>query len=135
MSPVWGWVFDRANFFVLRMVLNLGFALGIVSFFASDTTPGLVLAALTFGVSVAGGDVAWSLWVTKVAPADRVADYMSVHTFFTGLRGLVAPMLGFALVTRWSMTSMGLVAAGFILVATVMLIPEAKRGDLQTTAP
>jgi hypothetical protein len=135
MSPVWGWVFDRANFFVLRMVLNLGFALGIVSFFASDTTPGLVLAALTFGVSVAGGDVAWSLWVTKVAPADRVADYMSVHTFFTGLRGLAAPMLGFALVTRWSMASMGLVAAGFILVATVMLIPEAKRGDLQTTAP
>ncbi len=130
MSPIWGRVFDRANFFVLRMVLNLGFALGIVSFFTSNSTTGLVLAAITFGVSTAGGDVAWSLWVTKIAPPDRVAEYMSVHTFFTGLRGLVAPMLGFALVERYSMVGMGWLSAGCILVATLMLLPEAKRGNL-----
>lgn len=130
MSPIWGRVFDRANFFVLRMGLNLGFALGIVSFFTSDSTFGLVLAAITFGVSTAGGDVAWSLWVTKIAPPDRVADYMSVHTFFTGLRGMVAPMVGFALVERYSMIGMGWVAAAFILAATLMLLPEARRGNL-----
>src|SRR5690606_18201148 len=130
MSPIWGRLFDRANFFVLRMALNLGFALGIVSFFASDSTLGLMLAAITFGVSTAGGDVAWSLWVTKIAPPDRVADYMSVHTFFTGLRGLVAPMVGFALVERYSMIGMGWVAAGCILAATLMLLPEARRGNL-----
>jgi hypothetical protein len=130
MSPIWGRLFDRANFFVLRMTLNLGFALGIVSFFTSDSTLGLMLAAITFGVSTAGGDVAWSLWVTKIAPADRVADYMSVHTFFTGLRGLVAPMVGFALVERYSMIGMGTVAAGCILIATLMLLPEARRGNL-----
>jgi hypothetical protein len=130
MSPIWGRLFDRANFFVLRMTLNLGFALGIVSFFTSDSTLGLMLAAVTFGVSTAGGDVAWSLWVTKIAPADRVADYMSVHTFFTGLRGLVAPMVGFALVEHYSMIGMGTVAAGCILIATLMLLPEAKRGNL-----
>jgi MFS family permease len=112
------------------MALNLGFALGIVSFFTSDSTFGLVLAAITFGVSTAGGDVAWSLWVTKIAPPDRVADYMSVHTFFTGLRGMVAPMVGFALVERYSMIGMGWVAAAFILAATLMLLPEARRGNL-----
>jgi hypothetical protein len=130
MSPIWGHVFDRANFFVLRMILNLGFALGILSFFTSDSTLGLVLAAITFGVSTAGGDVAWSLWVTKVAPPDRVAEYMSVHTFFTGLRGLVAPMLAFVLVERYSMVGMGVVAASCILLATLMLVPEARRGNL-----
>ena len=130
MSPIWGRVFDRANFFVLRMVLNLGFALGIVSFFASGSMTGLVFAAVAFGISTAGGDVAWSLWVTKIAPPDRVADYMSVHTFFTGLRGLVAPMLGFVLVTKYSMESMGWVCAGSILVATLMLLPEARRGNV-----
>jgi len=130
MSPIWGRLFDRANFFVLRMGLNLGFALGIVSFFMSDSTLGLMLAAVTFGVSTAGGDVAWSLWVTKIAPPDRVADYMSVHTFFTGLRGMVAPMVGFALVEHYSMLGMGWVAAGCILAATLMLLPEAKRGNL-----
>lgn len=130
LSPIWGWVFDRANFFVLRMALNLGFALGIISFFTSGSMTGLILAAVTFGVSTAGGDVAWSLWVTKIAPPDRVADYMSVHTFFTGLRGLVAPLVGFTLVEHYSMSAMGWLASACILVATLMLLPEARRGNL-----
>ena len=50
-----------------------------------------------------GGDVAWGLWVTKFAPPEQVADDMSVHTFFTGLRGVLAPVAAFQLVGtgRW----------------------------------
>jgi hypothetical protein len=128
MSPVWGWLFDRANFFVLRMTLNLGFAIGIVSFFTSDSMAGLVLSAITYGISVAGGDVAWTLWVTKIAPPRRVADYMGVHTFFTGVRGLIAPVVAFALVTRWPMTAMGWLAVALILTGTLFLVPDARRG-------
>ena len=128
MSPVWGWLFDRMNFFVMRMTLNLGFAIGIVSFFASDTTTGFVLAAITFGISTAGGDVAWTLWVTKVAPPERVADYMSVHTFFTGVRGLIAPLVGFALVAHWPMTTMGWFSAASIVVGSLFLLPDALKG-------
>jgi hypothetical protein len=128
MSPLWGRLFDRANFFVLRMTLNAGFAVGILSFFTSDGMTGLVVASLVLGVSTAGSDVAWSLWVTKVAPPEHVADYMSVHTFLTGVRGLVAPLMAFALVARWSITGLGLVAAASIAAAIVILIPEARRG-------
>jgi MFS family permease len=128
MSPVWGWLFDRMNFFVMRMTLNVGFAVGIISFFASDTTLGFVLAAVTFGIATAGGDVAWTLWVTKVSPPERVADYMSVHTFFTGVRGLCAPLIGFALVAHWPMTTLGWFSAASILVGTLFLIPDARRG-------
>ena len=128
MSPVWGWLFDRMNFFVMRIVLNLGFALGIISFFASDTTPGFVLAAVTFGISTAGGDVAWTLWVTKVAPPERVADYMSVHTFFTGVRGLIAPLVGFALVASYPMTTMGWFSAASIVIGSLFLVPDALKG-------
>jgi hypothetical protein len=127
MSPIWGWFFDRANFFVLRIALNIGFAIGVASFFASDTMAGFLFAAVVHGVSSAGGDLAWSLWVTKLAPAERVAEYMSVHTFFTGVRGLLAPMLGFYLVAHWSITAMGFLAAGFILMASAILVPEARR--------
>jgi predicted MFS family arabinose efflux permease len=130
MSPVWGWLFDRANFFVLRITLNIGFAIGVASFFTSDTMTGFVFAAIVQGVASAGGDLAWSLWVTKLAPAERVAEYMSVHTFFTGVRGLFAPMLGFALVTHWSITSMGFLAAAMIVVASLLLVPEARRHEL-----
>jgi hypothetical protein len=134
MSPIWGWFFDRANFFVLRIALNIGFAIGVASFFASDTMGGFLFAAIVHGVSSAGGDLAWSLWVTKLAPAERVAEYMSVHTFFTGVRGLLAPMLGFFLVAHWSITAMGFFAATLILIASALLVPEARRHRLARRA-
>ncbi|MEO7191554.1 MAG: MFS transporter [Vicinamibacterales bacterium] len=130
LSPVWGWLFDRANFFVVRICLNVGFALGITSFFMSDSMTGLVLSAIVYGLSVAGGDVAWGLWVTKIAPPERVADYMSVHTFFTGVRAMIAPIIGFAVVARWSIAATGWLSALMILGATVLLLPEIKHGGL-----
>jgi MFS family permease len=128
LSPIWGALFDRMNFFVLRVTLNLGFALGILAFFTSDSLTGLILGAIIFGMASAGGDVAWSLWVTKFAPADHVADYMSVHTFFTGFRGLLAPILAFQLIQVISIWMLGWVAAGLIFLATLLLLPEIRYG-------
>ena len=127
LSPVWGWLFDRMNFFALRATLNVGFALGILGFFTSDSTPGLVASAIIYGVSNAGGDVAWGLWVTKFAPADRVADYMSVHTFLTGVRGVIAPFAAFQAIRHWSLAALGWISAAFIVAASLLLLPEALR--------
>jgi hypothetical protein len=124
LSPVWGRLFDRMNFFTLRVVLNLGFALGIGAFFTSDGPAGLIAGAVIYGVSNAGGDVAWGLWVTKFAPADRVADYMSVHTFLTGVRGVLAPLAAFQAVQHWTPATMGWAGAGLIVAATLILVPE-----------
>lgn len=128
MSPVWGWMFDRMNFFALRAALNAGFALGMLTFFASDSLVGLVVAAVIYGISNAGGDVAWSLWVTKFAPPERVADYMSVHTCFTGVRGVLAPLVAFQLVAHWSPQAISWLGAGLILLGTLMMFPELKSG-------
>ena len=123
MSPVWGWLFDRMNFFVLRIMLNTGFALGMLSFFGGNHFGWLIN-----GISNAGGDVAWSLWVTKFAPPERVADYMSVHTFFTGLRGVIAPVVAFQLIAHYSVSAISWLGAIMIFVATLILIPEIKSG-------
>ncbi|MCC7373088.1 MAG: MFS transporter [Verrucomicrobiales bacterium] len=128
MSPIWGWVFDRMNFFGLRVVLNLGFMLGILSFFTSQSATGLWVGAVVYGVSNAGGDVAWSLWVTKFAPPERVADYMSVHTAFTGLRGVLAPMTAFLLAGSVSLPMLGWMSAAMILAACLVLLPEMAVG-------
>ena len=128
MSPIWGWLFDRANFFVLRVVLNVGFALGILTFFTSSDRTGLIVGAVIFGISNAGGDIAWSLWVMKFAPENRVADYMSVHTFFTGLRGLVAPVAAFQLAKTLSLPALGIASAILIFIASLLLIPEIRFG-------
>jgi MFS family permease len=132
MSPVWGALFDRMNFFLLRVVLNLGFAIGILSFFTSASLAGLIFAAIVLGISTAGGDVAWSLWVTKFAPPERVADYMSVHTCFTGLRGVFAPLLAFWAISKIPGPSgfayLGWFNAGLIVFATLLLLPEIPLG-------
>lgn len=128
MNPLWGWLFDRMNFFLLRITLNIGFMLGIVTFFTSDSLTGLVLGAVFYGVSVAGGDVAWSLWVTKFAPPERVADYMAVHTFFTGVRGVVAPLVAFQLASVLPLNVIGWLSAGLIAIGSAILIPEIKMG-------
>lgn len=124
LSPVWGWLFDHMNFFVLRIILNLGFALGILTFFLSRDMTGLIVGAVVFGISSAGGDVAWSLWVTKFAPPGKVADYMAVHTFFTGIRGMLAPMAAFYLLTVISMSTLGWISAGLIVIASLLLLTE-----------
>ena len=130
LNPLWGWLFDRMNFFVLRLTLNLGFALGIVSFFATGSVAGLVVGAVFFGVSSAGADVAWGLWVTKFAPPDRVADYMSVHTCFAGLRGVVAPVVAFYLVSGLPLNVLGWISVGLIGVGSAFLVPEIKFGKM-----
>ncbi|PTX99713.1 hypothetical protein DB346_18005 [Verrucomicrobia bacterium LW23] len=124
LSSVWGRLFDTMNFFLMRIILNGCFALSILTFFTGTSTLGLVVGSLIFGVATAGGDVTWSLWVTKFAPAHRVADYMAVHTSLTGLRGILAPLIAFTSVEFFSVQTMALVAGGLILVASILLVPE-----------
>ena len=129
MSPIWGKFFDRFNFFALRIAINLGFGIAIVTFFTGDTYLGHMVGAVIWGVSIAGGDLCWSLWVTKLAPPHCVAHYMSIHTFLTGVRGIAAPFLAFGLAQQLSLFWMAVVTSAMILMACLVLVPEltAKR--------
>jgi MFS family permease len=135
LSTVWGKLFDRMNFFAMRITLNIGFALGGLMFYTDRDMSSLVIGALIFGVANAGGDIAWSLWVTKLAPADRVAEYMSVHTFFTGVRGTLAPHLAFFFVNAYSMQALSHACAALILLASVMLVPEMRAAKDRPVMP
>lgn len=130
LSRVWGALFDRLNFFALRIVLNGFFVLGILVFFGSESLVWIAVGAAFYGVAQSGGEVAWNLWVTKLAPPGRVAEYMSVHTFFTGVRGLIAPIIAFHAVSWLGPAPLGIFAAMMVIGASAMLIPLARRrGD------
>jgi MFS family permease len=124
--PVFGRVFDRVSFFSARIAVNLCFTLYVVAFFTGTSDLSLVVGAVLFGVAAAGGDLMWSLWVTKFAPAGRVADYMGLHTFFTGVRAVLAPLLAFAVVAHVSLTAVAWAAAVLMMLASAMLVPEAR---------
>jgi hypothetical protein len=128
-STIWGRIFDVANFFSLRLVLNFSFLIGTVAFFASDSWIGLGFSALVLGFTTSGGDVAWSLWVTKFAPPERVPDYMAVHVFFTGVRGVIAPALAFLLLQYISPLELSWISAGLMFLSILQLLP-VWRGSL-----
>lgn len=119
-APVWGRVFDRIDFLQLRIGINLTFASSILLFFG----PALwmqVVGGLLFGAAQGGGLVAWNLWVTKYAPPGRTADYMGVHTFLTGIRGIVAPMLAYYALGSLPLLTVTRLGVGLILVASGLI--------------
>jgi len=124
--PVFGSLFDRLSFFSARIMVNLLFALYVAAFFSGSSDVGLVLGAVAFGVASAGGDLMWSLWVTKFAPPGRVADYMGLHTFFTGVRAVTAPILGFLVIERFDLGTVAWIATAMMIVSSMVLLPEAR---------
>ena len=79
---------------VVNQALNMGAA----------ATGSLTLLALTytaFGLVRGGGIPAWQLGHNDFASDTDNALYMTIHQTLTGVRGLVAPLLGTFLMTGW----------------------------------
>lgn len=123
---LWGGIFDRMNFFIVRVLINLFFISSVLIFFLGGEVWTLYLGLALHGIGRAGGNVAWSLWVTKFAKAEHVAEYMSVHTFLTGCRGTAAPFLAFAAASALSPQVVGVVGASLMTLSTVMILPQLK---------
>jgi len=54
----------------------------------------LWLAAVVLGIAIGGGMLGWNLGHNDFAPEERVGDYLGLHVSLTGLRGLIAPLIG-----------------------------------------
>ncbi|MEM9398628.1 MAG: MFS transporter [Verrucomicrobiota bacterium] len=125
LSFFWGRLFDKLNIFQLRIFINLFFIASHACFFFINNFMGFLLGGILLGAAFSGGNIAWSLWVTKVAPKHQVADYMSVHTFMTGIRAIAAPLLAVYLATMISMQNIAWMSLILMFLAMVILIPEA----------
>ena len=97
-SLFWGKLFDRMHFMRYRITINLFMLVAILVYFNAPGFLGVAVGAALAGVATGGANLAWSLWVTKIAPPGRVSEYMGVHMSFTGIRGATAPFMGYALV-------------------------------------
>lgn len=135
-TPLFGRMFDKLSFFSARIITNLLFAVYVVAFFSGTSEVALWVGSITLGIAIAGGDLMWMLWVTKFAPPDRVADYMGLHTFFTGVRAVSAPLLAFVVVERLSLGWVAAIAAALMVVSSIVLVPEmrAERARIRALA-
>ena len=110
------------SFGAVRENPMFGFLLAyILLYFHTRSLPFLVLASACLGTSFGGGSIAWSLWVTKFAPAAETARYMSVHTFMTGIRGACAPLAGYLCVEALTIQTTAWLSAGLVMLSIAML--------------
>lgn len=125
---LWGRLFDRLNLITTRNLLNVCFLLSIALFFFTKNIYLLSVAMAFVGISMGGGKIIWSLWVTKIAPENKASSYMSVHMALTGLRGSLAPFIGYWILSRSSSSSVFWVAiVGMILIGISIFLFEQVR--------
>ena len=125
-TSIWGHLFDAFNFFLVRGLASCVQLAAIVSFFFADSILGIYLGAFGYGLALAGGDVNWSLWVTKFAPVGPETNYMSVHTFTAGMRGLVAPFIRFYMIQFFSIQGSALFGSLLVGLSIRLLYPISR---------
>ncbi|MBD3346139.1 MAG: MFS transporter [Chitinivibrionales bacterium] len=125
----WAHLFDRINFIVLRITLNLFLGFGLLIYFISENPVIIGAGSFLFGICLSGGVLAWNLWITKFAPAGQAHIYMSIHVFLMGVRGIIAPRIGFFLTDYFPFRIIGIASFCMILIASAMLVPVIKMAN------
>ena len=124
-TTFFGAVFDRMSVFTIRIFLNVLFIVYVAAFFSGTSMIGLWAGSITLGLAFAGGDLMWMLWVTKFAPPGRVADYMGLHTFFTGLRSISAPLFAYLIIEQISLGWVAVLGVVLMGLSSLVLVPDA----------
>lgn len=122
-TKIWGWLFDRLNVITLRISLNLVFIASIATFFFTESLWLMAVGSALMGTAFGGGGIMWNLYVTKIAPPQKVATYMSVHSFMTGIRMTAAPFLGYAIMEISHPSTAAYFAMCLIGISTLIFLP------------
>ena len=122
----WGMVFDRMPFYRVRIMVNVFFMTGILVYYLGNSYMALCIGIALHGIARAGGNVIWSLWVTRFASADRVIEYMSVHSSLTGVRGILAPIIAFSVAGTFGPGTVAIVGGVLVVISSLMLLPELR---------
>jgi hypothetical protein len=121
-SRLWGELFDRVRFLYYRISLNLLLISATLVYFHAESMIGVSIGAALAGVGVGGSKIAWSLWVTKLAPEGMEARYMGAHVALTGLRGALAPFLGYWLLGILGYQGVAWFSVALVTISTVLFM-------------
>ncbi|MBT3667565.1 MAG: hypothetical protein HN548_08810 [Opitutae bacterium] len=130
-TPIWGWAYDKFNLAYIRILACIFFLFGLFLFFQSEGLPALCFASALIGTGAGGGTMVWTLWVTRIAPKGRESSYMSVHLFFSGMRGLPAPFLGYWILTSLGPSGVSWASASLIILSCLIFLKLASDERLQ----
>jgi hypothetical protein len=144
----WGRLFDRLGVVRFRAVnvvfwtatLAVGLAATMVTVGPASLDPTYLpiavalfaLRAIMYGLSIGGGALAWHLGHLHFARPDQAEIYLGIHVSLTGMRGLIAPLVG-----MWLWNKIGwpvwIIAIALSLGSLVIYVVMAKRERTQTS--
>ncbi len=135
LSPVLGKIHDRVHpfkfisySFALLMVFPLMFVVSSLWSGVSIIPVVIVFVAyFVFGIAMTAINVSWNMSSIFFAGKEDASMYQSVHVTMTGIRGLIAPILGFTLLQLFNITAVFVVAAGFLAWAAIISYRDYRR--------
>ena len=98
--PLWTRLFDGGCILRFQAVNGIAFAAALLLLAwgaVSGSQAWLWGGAGLLGVAYAGGSVGFHLGTNRFAPRGRTLEYMGLHAQLSGLRGLLAPLVGITL--------------------------------------
>jgi len=99
-TPFWGRVLASRHVIAFRAINSRVFVGAMLAFFSGATLafpPLLWLGAVLLGMAMGGGLLGWNLGHNDFASQARVTEYLGLHVTLTGIRGLLAPLIGVGL--------------------------------------
>jgi predicted MFS family arabinose efflux permease len=126
--PIFGRIFDRSTPHRMGAWIFALLVFYPLLLLAAGKTDGTLRTALVyaafgwFGVVMSGLSVIWSLSSIRFAAGEDVGIYQSVHVAATGVRGLVAPLLGYAVMTIFSKEAAMITSAVLWVAAGGMMV-------------
>ena len=118
-APLWGPLLDRITPMAGRAVFNV-FLMAAYSLYCFGGVThahwAFLVAAVLHGIGQGGNQINWTTGTLYFAPKEQVPLYNSVHVALTGIRGLVAPLVG-----AWLYSQSGLGLGSWVFGISVLL--------------
>lgn len=125
----WGKLSDRRGGV---NALALTFVIGVFVPFIYAFSPGLLPLSLAFilaGIVNAGAEIGWVTSMIELSPPDRVSESVATVNGITGVRGLIVPFIGSALiqVPGIGLTGTFIIAGAIAVVGASIMVWTARR--------
>ena len=133
VAPLWGRFLDTANPMVARSVFNsfqgIAYALHAYGGLTLQVWP-FIAGALLHGIGNAGGTINWLTGSLYFAKPEHISLYNAIHVCLTGVRGLLAPLLGMYLINSIGIGG-GLFAISsvFSFLGAIVMLWQSRRWD------
>jgi MFS family permease len=132
---VWGRLADgRSSLRALQAVYLVGMLTPLIYFF-SRTPWMLIGAAITESLMATGLDLVWMLVVIDFAGRRSTAQYAAIGATLAGVRGVVGPFLGVAVIHTLGVHAVFLVAAAFMATGAWLVSRHASAAETEAPAP